>query len=116
MNPLNKLKKKKAIEVLPDEIRMLLKFSKWIDYDLSRNGNLESKKDYQVMNDWLANYVKNNFSIDRNIVDGFKNEKEFIKFGFKMAQMWDKESLRDMKMFTAHKVKVVNNKYTMVRK
>ena len=116
MNPLDKLKKKRAINILPKEIQMLLKFSKWIDYDLNNTGNLTTKAEYQIMNDWLYNYIKNNFGLDENIANDFSNEKEFVSFGFKFIGLWNKQSLRDMKMFTAYNIKVINGKYTMVRK
>jgi len=115
MNPLEKIKSKSAAFLIDEEILLLMKFSKWLEYDLALNGNLQSKIEYQVMNDWLANYVKNNYSVN-NIAEPFKSEDDFIKFGFYFARLWNKKSLRDMEIFQTYEIKVINNKYEMVKK
>lgn len=93
---LNEIKSRKFYMELPTEIQLLLKFMRWVDWDMIKTGNATSYHEYFEMGQWVEDYLYEHYNTRENPAPKTKDATAF-SFAMYFATHFHKDSLRAMK-------------------
>ena len=93
---LEEIKKNKLFSELPNEIQLLLKFMRWLEYDMFKSSPVETYESYFALREWVEDYLYEYYGTRENPAPKTREGDAFL-FAMRFATHFDKDSLRAMK-------------------
>ena len=95
-NRLEVLKRKKKYESLPDALKYIMLWSKWLIWDANKTNNRETLNEYWNMRNWMQHVLLLTYKLDDNIAPDV-TEENYMRVWFELDAALNKEDLKSMK-------------------
>lgn len=97
---MNKLAKWKS---LPKSVQMLMRWNKWIHWDLGETGNTESYSAYMGFRHWFVKHVREKYDVETDISPDV-DSSNYMEVWFLIENYFDKQSLLDIEDGKEYKI------------
>jgi hypothetical protein len=105
----DKIRQRKAFKNLPKAYQLLSLWERWIKYDMTTTGNIETQQEYLDVCIFINRYLEHN-KFEMKYLPQVKASNS-LESWFKVKREWDKDSLKAFNLTDKFDIVVRGNNY-----